>query len=181
MPLNLHPNCKKRLTDVLVEALSDIHVENNMFLQQGGRAGLYKADQVLPATGKVRECLERYVNEFPVVEFVTDVLTDELYQLGKYNSDLPVRPLTDIEGYGDPRATAERLVDLLDSLPWRYALTLELVGLSALPIQGIVDLSPTVRIVRPDESFLARYPLRIDDEARRRRIHGTGLGVPRWR
>jgi hypothetical protein len=97
----------------------------------------------------------------------------ELWELDQYRSDVPSINLVDIAGYGDPSAVAARLVTLFDTLPWEYTFTFELPEQldSMLPASvRSYQLSPQVRIVRPNPEFSQEYPLTSDPPERAHRI-----------
>lgn len=182
MPTNLHPECKARLIDALADGLRGVNTQHGMFIERmSAFISLFVADRVIPR-GKVRDQLVSYVGDYPILEFVSDVLSRELRELDRYHADDPTVKLTDIEGYADTRALAGRLVEQIEALPWQYTLTAALPqALSeALGHIGEYALSPTVRIVRPDASFAARYPLNSASEKRHARIHQGPLllGTP---
>jgi hypothetical protein len=79
MALDLHPDCKRRLIEVIAEGLPIIKVNNGMFLERVSLVmGLYKTDLVIPEKGGLRNQLVAYVNDLPVVDFISEILGTEL-------------------------------------------------------------------------------------------------------
>jgi Apea-like HEPN len=161
MPLNIHAECRKRLNETLAEALPSIEAKNGMFIDLPSTAKLVKADLVLPQTGPLRNRLVEYIDEFPLSVFVTETIGQELYELDRYLSDQTVA-LIDIPEYADAPATANRLLDNFESLPWTYQVSVPLPeALTDIfqPDQDFLALSPSIRIVRPAKAFVEEYPL----------------------
>ena len=189
MPLNLHPDCKKRLIDTLAEGLSIITVENGMFVEHMSRiVGLYKADEVIPKTGHLGNRLVDYVNYFPVIDFVSETLAAELRERDKYLRDTPSIKLIELEGYGDTKGVARSLVESFESLPWHYKLSVKLpASVNQIFSQIVTELplSEQIRLVRPTGNFVERFPLKSEDEKRHKRIYGGGTIIggpidPEW-
>ncbi len=185
MALNLHPECRTRLVEKLVEGLPKIETQNGMFLDRESQVpALLAANQVLPKTGRLRDQLVAYVDEYPILDFVGETLSTELLERDQYLRDTPSIKLIDIEGYGDTQKVAQSLVERFESLPWQYTLSVELpADVSAVfsRLGAEFPLSDQMRLVCPTADFIARYPLKSKDENRHKRIHargGTLLGGP---
>lgn len=55
MALDLHPDCKRRVIEVIAEALPMIKVIKGMFLDRMSLAlALYKTEHVVPETGQLK-------------------------------------------------------------------------------------------------------------------------------
>lgn len=178
MALELHPDCKSRLIEVVAEGLSLIKVDNGCYLEpKSVPAGLGKAENVIPEKGPLRDQLVEYVGDYPVSEFIIDILGTELREKNEFVGDTPSIALTHLEGYGDPEATAKFLVDQLESLPWKYTLSIELpVKLRDLFQGDFVEFSVAdhVRLVTHKADLDERFPLMSEDENRNKRIYGEG-------
>lgn len=156
-----------------------------MFLDRvGSYSAFAKAESTVPQNGQLHDQLTGYVNDHPIIDFVSDTLAAELRDLDQYQSVKPVLKLTEIDGYRDPRPVAESLVARLESLPWQYVLTIKLPDpVSALFCKAFAsfDLSATSRIVANNPKFAACFPLTSANKKRERRIHGhtlLGLAIP---
>lgn len=178
MPLELHPNCRNRLIEAVAEGLPTIKVNNGMFLDRMSLLfGLFKAEEVIPERGPVRNRLIEYVNDYPVTDFIGERLRTELRERDAYDSNTPSIGLTDLEGYEDPRAMAQARVDELESLPWKYTLSIRLPAKIDEFFHGLADelaLAEHVRIVTSRVILDERFPLLSPDEKKNRRIHGSG-------
>jgi len=166
---------KERITTLLAKALPEISAEKGMFLDwRAVFIALWQAEHALPQNGKLHNLLVNIIDEFPLIEFVRSTLATELYDLDKYRSDVDSIKLTEIQEYSDPTAAASRLVDLFDSLPWNYVLSVPLrpdLG-SLLPTNNSeYQLGPEVNIVCPNEDFAQQFPLAADTERQNQRIH----------
>jgi hypothetical protein len=152
MPLNLHAGCRKRLVETLTAGLPAVWTNNGMFLDRGSLiVGVFQAEEVLPKAGALRERLISYVDDFPIIEFVSETLAVELWERDEYLSDTPSVRLVELNGYTDAGEVAHALVEKFESLPWQYALTIQLpTALTELLSHFILDfpLSNNLRLVR---------------------------------
>ena len=165
MALDLHPDCKRRLIEVIAEGLPTVKVNNGMFLESRSLArGLYKTDPVIPEKGGPRNQLVAYVGDFPVSDFVGEILGTELRERGKYLGDNPSIELNRLEGYGDPEAIAQSLVDQLASLPWKYTLSIRLpakINDFFNSLGNEFRLAEHIRLVTPKAGLGEQFPLLI--------------------
>lgn len=189
MPLGLHRECRLRLQEALEAALPSLVINNGMFPERLSVAQLMIADMSLPRTGKLRDLLVEILEEFPLTEFVLETLGKELWELDRYQTDAKPK-LTEIEGYEDAQALANRLLDSFESLPWTYRITVPLPDALAellRPDEVSLDVSPSIRIVRATQEFAAQFPLETPNERLNRRLVG-GNGIlsilsndaPKW-
>lgn len=178
MALDLHPDCKRRLIEVIAEGLPMIKVNNGMFLERMSLTmGLYKTEQVIPEKGRLRNQLVEYVSDFPALDFIGEILGTELDERHEYLADTPSIELTRLKGYGDPKAIAQSLVDQFDSLPWKYTLSIRLPAKINDFFNSLVKefpLAEHIRLVTPEAGLDERFPLLSKDEKRHKRIHGRG-------
>jgi hypothetical protein len=84
MTIELHPKCREQLKKVLASAFPEVAVEGAMFLDRKTAGSLAKAEIVVPTD--VRDRLVACIEDFPITEFVLDVLGDELWLRDKYVS-----------------------------------------------------------------------------------------------
>jgi hypothetical protein len=178
MTLNLHENLKSRLIETLTKTLPLVEVRNGMFINTGSRIALFEVNEALPQHGPVRESLVSFVDDLPLITFIYDVLQAELLDFDRYDSETPSQKLTEIKEFADPSALASRLVEQLDSLPWQYAVSIQMPhdvseALSAV-VKESYQLSSSLRLVRATEPFGVEFPLNCEDEKRQKRIHGGG-------
>ena len=150
MSLNLHENCKKRLIEVLTEQLPKISVSGNMFLDR----------------------------KSAIFQFVYETLARELSENQKYNGKIKDQSLVKIDGYEDTKKTAIRLVEELDSLPWKYMFSVKFhkeISESSLSKIKIQKHDSQIGISKIDEDFTKKYPLQSGIEKRDSNIAGGGL------
>jgi len=178
MPIKLHPDCKKRIIEIISEQLPNIVVNNKVFLDRKTSYLLFLVENALPAKGAVKNQSEKYIGEFPLYKFLTETLSKELYETQKYDSDHSSIKLTEIEGYKDPETVANRLINSFETLPWKYTLTIKFDDdFGKLFYESIkkFDISNSVRLICPDDQFKTDFPLTSGVEARDRSILGGGL------
>jgi hypothetical protein len=174
MPLNLNQECHARLHEVLKAALPTITINNGMFPNRSSIDRLIEAERVLPQTGKLRDRLVEYVDDFPFTEFILDMLGEELWHLDKYRPDTNPK-LTEIQGYNDADAVAARLLGQFESLPWQYRLTVKLpdaLGELLHTAETAATLSPSIWIVRATEEFAHQFPLETTSDQLNQRLAG---------
>ena len=150
-----------------------------MFIERPSAMMLAIADHILPRNGKLHDRLLEYIDSFPLSEFITETIGQELWELDRYLSNTTVN-LTEIEEYTDVQALTKRLLDDFDSLPWSYELTIELPeALNNLLPAGstVATLSPTVRLIRPSHTFIDAFPLAHPNKQRHSRLRGAESGL----
>lgn len=173
MPIEFNHNCRDALVRKLAGSLACIRIKNGMFLDFPSITGLGAADEVLPHHGAMRSLLANYISDQPVTDFTIATLHSELRDLDDYKSEPAMMLLNQVDGFHDPEAVARSLVAKLQSLPWRYALTLRLpFEISEFFLsQGLTEyeLSPTFRIL-PTGQVTEQFPLSTSNSARLRRF-----------
>src|SRR5436309_11163934 len=123
MPIDLHKDCRRRLVELLQNALADISVGHGHFIESGSSDALFRTDSALPQTGTVHESLLKYVGEAPCYGFIYETLSRELLDGQEYVAEAAPRPLASVTGYEDLAGVASRLVEALCLLPREYQLT----------------------------------------------------------
>src|SRR5947208_1955903 len=128
MALQLHAKCKERLAEALSAALANVKIQYGEQIQFFCTPELFSIDKILPKDSEFRDQITSYVEEQAFFEFVFQTLAQELPR--KLEDELGAKkepiPLIRIGQYGDLRAASQRLVDLFDSLPWKYRLSFNL-------------------------------------------------------
>lgn len=179
MPIDLHPNCRARLVELVGAALPHLRVHNGKFLLRSagkGRELLYRADEALPQKGPVYDSLLSYIDEQPLSEFIHDKLTDELRD-AEY-SEIEGQTLCEIDGFRDAAAVATRLIEEFVALPQEYRLTFPLpydLWPALPPSKSRRDLSPRVRTVRTNPELVNELPL-VPNQERTPLVNGL-LGL----
>jgi hypothetical protein len=190
MPIELHKACRERLVSAIAEGLPNIRVTHGMFLDQlSSIIALYKADEVIPEHGTLRKNLTEYLDEHPIIEFVSEMLSIQLIEMDRYRADAPTISLTDIDGFGNANETAERSVTQLETLPWEYTLSIDLPkAVSEVWLKFVTEfnLSGSIKLTRPSDQTNTEYPLKSANEVRHRRINWRNglligaIGDPPW-
>ena len=178
MPLNLHRDCRQQLVEALAEGLPIVTTKNGMFVDRRSVfEGLFAAEKVIPTRGELKSRLVAYVDDFPVIDFISGVLAVALRERDKYLTDAPSLKLIELEGYTNVDDLANLLIELFESLPWYYTLSLRLPDDASQVLSKFVTelpLSGKMRLVRPRENFSNQFPLASPDEKSQKRIHGGG-------
>ncbi len=149
-----------------------------MFIESMGSIG--DADEKVIPQGKQREALNAYLSESPFEDFVSLQLSQELLETQKYDSKKRLMKLSELPGYEDNQATATRLTQEFQSLPWEYVLSFPL----PLQIGGTIrkamenhPISDGIKFVVPDETFSTEYSLTSGIEARDSKLT-RDIGIP---
>jgi hypothetical protein len=178
MALPLHKDCRARILDVLTDGIGTAVVRKGMFLEYHSLGAAIQADAALPKTGSLPALLEKYVGEYPLLNFISSILATELIELDKFNSNAPTLQLSEIEGYEDSRALSERLLSLFESLPWKYTFSYPLpshIGDIFKQISTNIQISEKLRFVLSNEEFARDFPASHDNPKCHQRIFGRGL------
>jgi hypothetical protein len=176
MPIQLRPEVRARVREALIQTLPTIRADSFIAMSFAFMA----LDLALPKTGPLRERLAEYFDDFPLADFVMDVLTEDLDRRNEtYEQE---QKLTDLDGYQDPAGVADNLIDRFQTLPWSYILTFALPHLlhELIPADSTtLQLSQQLRICRPTQQFQALYPLETDNPALNNLLLGpTGFFSP---
>jgi len=167
MSLEIHRDCKERLVASLSQHLETVTVSNKKFLDRQSAIPIALAEEVLPGQGNVKDQLDKYIGELPLFDFVYEQLCKELYEGQAYEADTGAQALSEIDGYENNQATAQRLIDDLDSLPWAYCLTLQFhneISEEIFPILQNFTVCDELSFVKPDDIFLDEFPLTTGDD-----------------
>ncbi|MGI9387430.1 MAG: hypothetical protein ACR2OX_08355 [Methyloligellaceae bacterium] len=151
---------------------------------------IFKADEILPQTGQIRNRLLKYIGEFPFFRFVKETLSSELYERDKYLKDEEYIKLIDLDDYKSSDDLADRIVKNFESLPWQYTITIKLPSSLNETLSDIITewpISENARLVRISDEISRQYPINSDNENTQRRVHHTGIAgalagliSPRW-
>ena len=167
---------RARVREALIQTLPTVRADSFIALSFAFMA----LDLALPKTGPLRERLAEYFDDFPLAEFVTDVLTEDLERRDeRYEHE---QKLTDLDGYQDPAGVADNFIERFQTLPWSYILTFalphqlhELIPADSTTLQ----LSPQLCICRPTQDFQGLYPLETDNPVLNNSLLGpTGFFSP---
>lgn len=189
MSIGLHQNCLQSLSEKIAEQLPEISVQHRMFLERWSMVYLRRAESTLPQNGSIKDKLEQYVSETPVSDFVYETLSKELHQGQKYDSETAAISLTQLDGYKDQKAVAERLVRDFESLPWEYSLAIKLnneFGAFFAKTLKNFPISDSLKLVTPDEDFTKEFPPQSGLEAKNQGLasllfnYSQAASSPEW-
>jgi hypothetical protein len=176
MPTKLRGEWLDKIRPSLIDGLKQIQVKNGMFLERGPSLALAMADLHIPKMSPVRKELERFVDEFPLLEFTTDTLDRELYDRDRYLAEVERCALTDLEGYENPESLADRLIEEFQTLPWDYLITLRLPeAISAYAPEQDFQVSDDIWLRRGSGALEELTPLKNLPADVSRRVKGNGL------
>jgi len=174
--IKLRDDWLAKIKPALVDGLKQVTVKNGMFIDRSASLALAVADFHLPKNSPVRRQLEEFVDEYPLLEFVTDTLSRELRDLDKYLADVKSAPLTDVEGYEDAEAVATRLLAEIQTLPWDYLISLKLPRtLWAYAPDKDFQVCDDIWLRRGGDALEALSPLENLPDALAKRVRGQGL------
>lgn len=165
MAINLHPECRTRLVQIVADALTSATVSDQVMLNLGLYEELFPADDALPDRDEeVTGALELYIGERPISDFVVSELSRELVENYDFDTSLGEMSLLNLSLYGEADQEADRLISRLETLPWRYELLLPLPNDSGPEVlrgdgESHLRLSQDFGIFVPDESVVESYPL----------------------
>jgi len=177
MALDIHPSCLSRINEQLPAALSEIIVQNNMFIKQSSMGAILSIEKTLPNKGPLKDALLNYISEAPFSDFVYSYLSKELFENDDFNNEQPEEFLTELEQYKELELTTDKIIDNFKSLPWEYYLTVPLNHEISKYIQeSEIIISPNVRLIRATGDFKENYPLKSGIPGRDKQIAG-GIGL----
>lgn len=179
MPIELHPKCKQRLIEALAEGLPSVKVDHGKFLNRKSfYDAIFNIENIIPTTGKLKNTLIEYIDEFPLLAFFISIISTDLTDRIEYSSDDKQINLTSIRGYEDVEYTARFLVDIIESLPWKYKISIELPkNVSDIFIKFVKNnrFSENIYTVRPTEKYDVIFPLKSSNEKLNNRIYNLGF------
>lgn len=164
--LNLNPKLKERLTAVLATGIPKFQTNNRKFLNRLSVLHIWEAVEATPKHGKIKDSLEQYIDEYPIIDFVIDRISEILHQTQDYDSSSSPA-LYELEPFSNPEELAKQLVEELDSLPWSYQISVSLPPSvsSAIRYTGeSFSISDRCSLSRIGEAFQNTYPLSTGDE-----------------
>lgn len=186
MPLKLHASCQERMRESLAKALPMVRTKNQTFIDPETIDGILDAQSALPSNGAVRDRMVRLFDEHPLMEFILGELRLDLDNRFDYLRD-GHPSLSELPGYEDAEATAERLVAEFESLPWEYRISVRLPDALTDILPPTIDekiLAPFLRIVRLTDHFRSEFPLVTESKGRNERMRGNSLltigDLPDW-
>lgn len=154
-----------------------IEVNNKKFLKRESTAGFLIANESLPEHGPIIDELNSIIGEWPLYDFLYGYLSKELNDQQEYSSEDPLLKINEIDEYSDIEATAHRLVEEFNSLPWKYRFTIDIKS-SLAPYffdNAVFNITDTIRIIKPDESFSTEHPLESPDGRSSRGLRGLAM------
>lgn len=175
MPLELNEKLRARLIERLVEALPKVQVRNGQYIHRESLGGVIEAESAMPSTGKQAEAIQQKLGDLPFLEFVSGTISRELSETFDYNSDADLKPLTQVAGYEDVQALAQRLVDSFESLPWNYSVSMPLpaeFGKLILDNIGDVRISKSLTL-RSGKTLDKTHPLESANQKRNDALSGS--------
>ncbi len=178
--IDLHPNAKARIAEIVARALPLIEMDHGKFLRRasGGVMLLLMADEALPQRGPIHDALLAYVDDYPLVEFILDTLAIEL-QSAEYEKEPARKKLVEVAGYENSAAVTARLIGQFETLPNQYRTTCPLPKAlwGCLPDERNQWTFETTssRLVRTSKDLSDLLPLHVQEDAEKAQRFGGGL------
>lgn len=179
MTLNIHSACRRQLIQRLSDGLSNVTVDNGISLDYDSCSrGFGDIDDIIPGHGDVRKKLVSYIDERPVFLFVFDRISVDLYDHRNGYVESRGVALCKFNGYEDLLKVSELLINQLDSLPWKYTVSVELpkeVSSEIVHIDGDCEIGNGryIRCESPDFSRI--FPYDSENKKKQERIHAPGI------
>lgn len=180
--VEIHQNLRRKIVGRLSEGISAVRIQNGAYLEPFSLVvGCFKAEECLPKHGPLREELEEYVGERPIMDVLSEIVGSELRAR---NDVLAVdssgeSSLTSHPDFSDSNALAERVVEVLSELPVDYRVVLPLPDKLSQTLHSIgfnFFISDSIGIFT-DSSDLDRIcPLAPIDHVAKQNMK-TGLGL----
>src|SRR5262245_38452302 len=127
MSLELNPKCQARLVEALADQLQDVRVEKGVYLVIRSLKRIADSEKILPRTQKWQDTLNKYIRDYyPLHIFVIETLDRDIEESGQYERESESTPLSSLHSYADLNTIARRLVEVFNSLPWKYIVSFEL-------------------------------------------------------
>lgn len=158
MDLTLQQACSDNLIQKISEALNSVTVSYGTHIDFASLLSLFNLDESLP-NREYRETVQEYIGEPAVFDFVVTELGQRIRDKFEYSTDKNTKNLTDLEGFEDIDSLATDLVNKFQTLPYSYVFTVSLNNkiVGDLP-KGSYQLGPTIKLIRPDDEFAAKFP-----------------------
>lgn len=155
----LRDDFRSALIEKLIDVLSRTKLDNNFFLDSAAFYDLADFDKKF-AKKPIGELIQSYVSDSPIMDFLFEVLSEEIQQTRKYDSNVESLPLTEIEEYRDLSSLVERLVKDFESLPRSYKLFIKLPtwGLKDVLETERFELSTALSLISPSQEFSSTFP-----------------------
>lgn len=140
--MDFHPDCVSRATEKLTEILSEGMLTSNRFVDLGTFVKITMLDEVFPTTGKVRDQLEEYVGDNPVVTFFIQEILKEADGETTDTVSGEDRKLKSLAPFHDVASASKAIVERFCSLPWKYELSIDLCE----KMDSLLKLDPRLEI-----------------------------------
>lgn len=163
MTIDLHPKCRRRILDVIEDALSEVQISGRVFPDWEIHDALAPADDALPERDPATDALRSYIGDTPISTFIYGQLHRDLSEAFGYDSNADTVGLPELPGIDSTESLAESYVQRLETLPWSYELLVPLpkpvsdalrVGIE----DGDIPLSPNLSLKVFSEDDLTSYP-----------------------
>lgn len=179
MAINFHEDCKVRLIEAIIEALSKIKIDNNVHLNYKSTLGLEVLDSIPPKTGSIRKQLDEYVGERSLSTFIYETLSREISENNSFDSETKGVALNTVTTYTDLKNVAERLLEQFINLPSEFLVSFRLPSSISknlkIGIEKQLEFNDSIRLVIPDVTYNDNYELQSGIEGR-----DTGLFGSYW-
>jgi len=173
MPLKIQKNLYDQLVKKLENYLDKIFINNNYYVNYYSLFGLWGLDKTLPDKGDLRNCLNEYIGEQPLISFIYDFISRDIInieEIGNYTEDFQ---LTQLKKYNDKSKISRCIIDSFISLPWEYSFTIKLDNDYAQIINAHLKkyrINDNIRIVKPEEELINVFPYKKIDIEKSNRL-----------
>jgi hypothetical protein len=177
--MELHPECTKRLEELLAQYLEQFLVTNNRYLDYKSTLGFWeKVRDVIP-NGNAKDQFVEILGDDPFHFFILNEVSRNIEESNEYSSDESPKKLTSFEGYQDTNIAAKRLAESFCALPRKYIVTFELneklsQGLSTI-LEKRHPIGSYLELFRPDSTYDTFIPLSSNNKKRQEGLFGATI------
>lgn len=160
--MDIHPDCKKRLVNLLAEIIPEIQVRNNIFLNYQSTSRLEELDDVLPNRGDIKEELLTYIGENPLSVFIRERLFEKLKDRFDFENGKSDK-LTDLDGFKNEKELSKELITEFESLPWDYTFFIKFPRSLGSKLINIINeipfsLNDRMSLIKPSNELYPNPP-----------------------
>ena len=156
--MEVHASKLEQLRQHIRAALSHVQVSHNRWVVRGSMWGFLAADELMGKHGDNQRDLAQFVDDsYPVLELANGHINAMLAH-NEYDADQNPKPLTQTAQFSDLDTATEGILNLVTSLPIRYAFSFQ------LPSNILADYPPGFTIQINDRMLIRNVGGHRDNE-----------------
>lgn len=163
MTIHFNETQKSKFTKIITEVLARVQLDDGLSIDPMSYSmDFYELDNIIPQNGNLRKSLISYISEFPIFDFIHNYLNAEIRNLTRYGRDPNLNLLTDVRRFSDLDLLATELISKLESLPWKYCMTMPIPFQLSKLFKSAIDnfiFSEDFQLIRATSSTAQSFPL----------------------